>query len=207
MNEVYSRGGLSSYALFLLVLTTVHYYPLVATYPPDEILGRYLVEFLKYWSSPDAVMEVIRPLKSPLQKGWPELYQPYGLCMPSSFVMGLMTGILDPVNEENWIGGATFSIREIQEEWGLSFTALGVAIEEFTGNINGGREKSLLASIVGLTTRYLIPCLAPYSDLRDSANREGIRKSQTNQRLSDTLITGCHHQPKQHRRNHYEIRY
>ena len=65
-----------------------------------------------------------------------------------------MVGILDPVNEENWIGGQTFSIREIQEEWGLSFTALNVAMEEYTGDINGGRGKSLLASIVGLTTRY-----------------------------------------------------
>lgn len=74
-----------------------------------------------------------------------------------------MIGILDPVNEENWIGGQTFSIREIQEEWGLSFTALSVAIEEFTGNVNGGREKSLLASIVGLTTRFspTFFCLTP----------------------------------------------
>ena len=58
------------------------------------------------------------------------------------------------MNEENWIGGQTFSIREIQEEWGLSFTALNVAMEEHIGDINGGRGKSLLASIVGLTTRY-----------------------------------------------------
>jgi len=65
-----------------------------------------------------------------------------------------MIGILDPVNEENWIGRQTFSIREIQEEWGLSFMALGVAMEEFSGDVNGGRGKSLLGSVVGLTTRY-----------------------------------------------------
>jgi hypothetical protein len=58
------------------------------------------------------------------------------------------------VNEENCIGGQTFSIQEIQEEWRLSLTALTVAMEEYTLNLNGGREKSLLASMVGLTTRY-----------------------------------------------------
>ena len=58
------------------------------------------------------------------------------------------------MNEENCIGGQTFSIQEIQEEWRLSLTALDVALEEYTLNRNGGREKSLLASMVGLTTRY-----------------------------------------------------
>ena len=76
-----------------------------------------------------------------------------------------MVGILDPVNEENCIGGQTFSIKEIQEEWRLSLTALKVATQEYTSNMNEGREKSLLASIVGLTTRYrslgLYPSLCP----------------------------------------------
>jgi hypothetical protein len=66
----------------------------------------------------------------------------------------LMIGIQDPVNEENYIGGQTFSAREIQQEWHLSENALSAAINEYAMNINGGREQSLLASIVGLTTRY-----------------------------------------------------
>ena len=66
----------------------------------------------------------------------------------------LMKGIQDPVNEQNFIGRQTFSIREIQQEWQLSLNALSVAIDEYAMNINGGKERSLLASIVGLTTRY-----------------------------------------------------
>jgi hypothetical protein len=69
-----------------------------------------------------------------------------------------MIAIQDPVNEENYIGGQTFSIREIQQEWNLSENALSVAIDEYTMNINGGRGRSLLASIVGLTTRYHLNC-------------------------------------------------
>lgn len=59
------------------------------------------------------------------------------------------------MNEENCIGGQTFSIQEIQEEWRLSLTALTVAMEEYTLNLNGGKDKSLLASMVGMTTRYI----------------------------------------------------
>jgi len=80
MNEVYSRGGLSSYALFLLILTTVHRSPAIMEFPAEERLGRYFVEFLRYWSTPEAVAEVIRPLNPPMDEDWPELFQPYGLC-------------------------------------------------------------------------------------------------------------------------------
>ena len=65
----------------------------------------------------------------------------------------LIEGIQDPVNEENCIGRQTFSIREIQKEWALSLNALSVALKEYNLDVNGGRQKSLLASIVGLTTR------------------------------------------------------
>jgi hypothetical protein len=65
-----------------------------------------------------------------------------------------MTGIQDPVNEENYIGRQTFSAQEIQQEWHLSEIALSAAINEYAMDINGGRKLSLLASIVGLTTRY-----------------------------------------------------
>jgi hypothetical protein len=58
------------------------------------------------------------------------------------------------VNEDNCLGGQTFSIREIQQEWQLSHNALSIAIDEYETNFNGGREKSILASILGLTTRY-----------------------------------------------------
>ena len=80
MNEVYSRGGLSSYALFLLILTTVHRSPAIMQFPAEERLGRYFVELLRYWSTPEAVAEVIRPLKPTTDEDWPELFQPYGLC-------------------------------------------------------------------------------------------------------------------------------
>jgi hypothetical protein len=66
-------------------------------------------------------------------------------------------GIQDPVNEQNSIGQQTFSIREIQQEWQLSLNALSAAIDEYERNIDGGRDKSILASIVGLTTRYVRP--------------------------------------------------
>jgi hypothetical protein len=83
MNEVYSRGGLSSYALFLLILSTIHTHSpqMITTVTEDELLGRYLMEFLNHWCSSEAVAEVIRPLKAPMDKNWPELFQPYGLCM------------------------------------------------------------------------------------------------------------------------------
>ena len=61
MNEVYLRGGLSSYALFLLILTTVHYHN-EESIPADESLGRVLVEFLQQWSSPTAFADVINSL-------------------------------------------------------------------------------------------------------------------------------------------------
>src|SRR5271154_6275784 len=127
MNEVYSRGGLSSYALFLLVLTTVHQHHFVDS---EEAIGRYLLQFLRQWTSPTAFENIIRPLHGYIRKQEMD----YSLC------------IEDPVNETNWIGRQTFSIREIQQEWKLSLNALMAAIDEY----NGG---SLLASIVGLTTR------------------------------------------------------
>lgn len=154
MNEVYTRGGLSSYALFLLVLTIVHRHRFERIYPAEELVGRYLVQFLHQWSEPTAFSEIIRPLKSSLKKSdihWGELYQPFLLCMDVFDL--LIVGIQDPVNEENYIGNQTFSIREIQQEWRLSMNALTVAIEEYTKDINNGRKSSLLGSIVGLTTR------------------------------------------------------
>jgi len=88
----------------------------------------------------------------------------------------LGVGIQDPVNEENCIGRQTFSIREIQKEWALSCNALTVAIEEYEMDVHGGREKSLLASIVGLTTRYfLLPShLSRFSDRREYESRKQI---------------------------------
>jgi DNA polymerase sigma len=82
-NEVYTRGGLSSYALFLLVLTIVHQTPLTGVFPEEECLGRWLWEFLRRWSQVDAFTEIIRPLRGGLQKEWRDLYRPYGLCMIS----------------------------------------------------------------------------------------------------------------------------
>jgi non-canonical poly(A) RNA polymerase PAPD5/7 len=154
MNEVYTRGGLSSYALFLLVLTIVQQHNFASVCPPDEAIGRYLLQFLRQWGAPTAFAEMIRPLRGPIEKSglsWEDTYQPFSLCRPSNHVLTL--GIQDPVNEQNFIGRQTFSIREIQQEWQLSLNALSVAIDEYAMNINGGRERSLLASIVGLTTR------------------------------------------------------
>jgi non-canonical poly(A) RNA polymerase PAPD5/7 len=152
MNEVYSRGGLSSYALFLLVLTVIHEHK----FESSEALGRYLVQFLRQWGSPTAFSDIIRPLHGYLDKSvlnWKDPYQPFSLC--TSIHYFLMKGIQDPVNEHNCIGRQTFSIRDIQQEWQLSLNALSAAIDEYERNINGGREKSILASIVGLTTRYV----------------------------------------------------
>jgi non-canonical poly(A) RNA polymerase PAPD5/7 len=144
MNEVYTRGGLSSYALFLLVLTIVHRGIEASS---NEMIGRFLLQFLRQWGNPTAFAEVIRPLQPSLDKSaldWEDMYQPFSLC------------IQDPVNEDNCIGRQTFSIHEIQQEWQLSANALSVAIDEYEMDINGGRERSLLASIVGLTTRYSV---------------------------------------------------
>ena len=154
MNEVYTRGGLSSYALFLLVLAIVHRHRFERIYPAEELVGRYLFQFLDQWSEPTAFSEIIRPLKSSLEKSdihCGELYHPFSLCMDVFDL--LIVGIQDPVNEQNYIGNQTFSIREIQQEWRLSMNALTVAIEEYTNDINNGRKSSLLGSIVGLTTR------------------------------------------------------
>jgi hypothetical protein len=68
-----------------------------------------------------------------------------------------MKGIQDPVNEENCIGRQTFSIREIQQEWQVSLNALSAAMNDYEKDVNDGRKKSILASIVGLTTRYQTP--------------------------------------------------
>jgi non-canonical poly(A) RNA polymerase PAPD5/7 len=152
MNEVYSRGGLSSYALFLLVLTLVHRNTISC--PSEETLGRYLLHFLQQFSDPTTFTEIIRPLEPSFDKSalnWQDLYQPLSLCIS---LVSLIIGIQDPVNPTNCIGRQTFSIKEIQREWHQSHNALTVAIKEYDDDINGGRERSLLASIVGLTTRY-----------------------------------------------------
>jgi DNA polymerase sigma len=84
MNEVYIRGGLSSYALFLLVLTVVNKYRFESICPPDEAVGRYLLQFLRQWGTPTALAEVIRPLRGPMEKlaaGWEDSYQPLSLCI------------------------------------------------------------------------------------------------------------------------------
>jgi DNA polymerase sigma len=128
MNEVYVRGGLSSYALFLLVLTIVRQHQ----FKSNEDVGQYLIQFLRQFGSLAAFKDIIRPLHGYIEKQqWDD---PFTLC------------IQDPVNEENYIGRQTFSIREIQYEWQLSFNALTAAMEDYTGG-------SVLASIVGLTTR------------------------------------------------------
>src|SRR5271170_97022 len=84
MNEVYLRGGLSSYALFLLILTTVHHHSQHdSAIPADESLGRLLMQFLQQWSSPTAFADVIRPLDGFLDKAalkWEDPYQPFLLC-------------------------------------------------------------------------------------------------------------------------------
>ena len=85
MNEVYNRGGLSSYALFLLVLTVVHQHPFEST-SPKEALGWYLVQFLRQWGNPMAFSDIIRPLNRYLDKSvvnWVNYYQPYSLCTRS----------------------------------------------------------------------------------------------------------------------------
>jgi len=84
MNEVYLRGGLSSYALFLLILTTVHHNKPDESVPTNERLGRFLVKFLRQWSSPTAFADVIRPLFGFLDKSalnWEDPYQPFSLCI------------------------------------------------------------------------------------------------------------------------------
>ena len=58
------------------------------------------------------------------------------------------------MNEVNCIGRQTFSIREIQQEWQISLNALCAAMDDYEKDVNDGRKKSILASIVGLTTRY-----------------------------------------------------
>ena len=85
MNEVYSRGGLSSYALFLLVLAVVIQHRLESLYPSNELVGRYLVQFLREWSEPTAFAAVIRPLTTSIDKSilnWGEPFQPFSLCIP-----------------------------------------------------------------------------------------------------------------------------
>lgn len=85
MNEVYLRGGLSSYALFLLVLTVVRQHNFESMYPPDEVPGRYLLQFLQQWGDPTAFSEAIRPLHGFLDKSilnWEDLYHPFSLCIP-----------------------------------------------------------------------------------------------------------------------------
>jgi non-canonical poly(A) RNA polymerase PAPD5/7 len=80
MNEVYSRGGLSSYALFLLILTVTH----EREYSSDEDIGKTLFQFLKQWSHPTGFSKIIRPLEGPLEKPvrtWEDMYQPYLLCI------------------------------------------------------------------------------------------------------------------------------
>src|SRR5271170_411838 len=104
MNEVYLRGGLSSYALFLLVLSILYEHDF-HEYPSNELVGRYLVQFLQQYGNPLAFADVIRPLSENCDKAilhWEDPYQPYSLC------------IQDPVNEYNCIGRQTFSIRDIQ---------------------------------------------------------------------------------------------
>src|SRR5271169_5043750 len=84
MNEVYLRGGLSSYALFLLILTTVHNHD-DESIPTDESLGRVLMEFLQQWTPPTAFADVIRPLDGFLDRSalnWEDPYQPFSLCIP-----------------------------------------------------------------------------------------------------------------------------
>jgi DNA polymerase sigma len=84
MNEVYTRGGLSSYALFLLVLTVVQQHNFASVCPPDEAIGRYLLQFLRQWGAPTAFAEMIRPLRGPTEKSglsWEDTYQPFSLCI------------------------------------------------------------------------------------------------------------------------------
>lgn len=156
MNEVYTRGGLSSYALFLLVFTVLYEHSFEVEHP-EEAIGKYLVQFLQQWSDPNAFASLIHPIHGHAQKpilNWEDAHQPFSLCMlhrePAD------EGIQDPVNEMNFIGRQTFSIREIQQEWELSLNALKVALEEYHMDINGGRQRSLLASIVGLSTRLIL---------------------------------------------------
>ena len=80
MNEVYSRGGLSSYALYLLILTIAH----ESNFDSNERLGQNLIQFLKRWSHPTAFSKIIRPLEAPLEKPirtWEDMYQPFLLCI------------------------------------------------------------------------------------------------------------------------------
>ena len=82
MNEVYNRGGLSSYALFLLILTVVQQFD-GRGLAEGEVCGRTLVQFLRQWGSPTAFADVIRPLdeymdKSLLQQDDP--FNPFALC-------------------------------------------------------------------------------------------------------------------------------
>jgi DNA polymerase sigma len=84
MNEVYTRGGLSSYALFLLVLTVTHQHELELVCPPDETVGRYLLQFLRQWGAPTAFDKVILPLQGSIAKailGREDSYQPFSLCI------------------------------------------------------------------------------------------------------------------------------
>jgi DNA polymerase sigma len=82
MNEVYTRGGLSSYALFLLVLTIVNEHQFERTFPLEEAIGRYLVQFLRQWGAPTAFAAIIRPLQGYLDKAvyWMDAYEPFSLC-------------------------------------------------------------------------------------------------------------------------------
>lgn len=156
MNEVYTRGGLSSYALFLLILTIVNQFDERA-FPSGQGCGRYLVQFLREWGAPTAFSDVIRPLHGSIDKSvlhWDDPSNPFTLCRSPRFSWALMEGIQDPVNEENCIGRQTFSIREIQQEWQVSLNALSAAMNDYEKDVNDGRKKSILASIVGLTTRY-----------------------------------------------------
>jgi DNA polymerase sigma len=84
MNEVYSRGGLSSYALFLLILTITHQSDF------DGDIGRCLLEFLKKWSHLTAFSKIIRPLQEPIEKPivtWEDMYEPYLLCTSLKMIL------------------------------------------------------------------------------------------------------------------------
>jgi len=82
MNEVYSRGGLSSYALFLLILTVVQQFE-GRGLAKGEVCGRTLVQFLRQWGSPTAFADVIRPLEGYMDKSvlhQDDPFNPFTLC-------------------------------------------------------------------------------------------------------------------------------
>ena len=82
MNEVYNCGGLSSYALFLLVLEIAQDRHFESGFP-EEAIGRYLFQFLRRWCDPNAFTNIIRPLRRYLDNsavGWKDGHQPFSLC-------------------------------------------------------------------------------------------------------------------------------